>query len=444
MDSAFDRADLFFESLGRALILLDDQFRIIQAGRSFDGLICDGAANRVSGRTLDDLIFGERQQTVTEIKRRLRAGEVDEGRRAFLNCPLRGTRLVSVSSAAAPSEIQLEDPNAVYFCAIKPAQDQATTAFGRDFIAVSPAIQHIDHMIDLLQQSDATVLITGESGTGKEVIARAIHKRSPQREGPFVAVNCSAFPDTLLENELFGHVRGAYTGAHRDKPGRLELARGGTLFLDEIGDVPLPLQVKLLRVLQERQYEKLGDPRALKLEARIIAATDRDLELMIQRNEFRDDLYYRLRVIPIHIPPLRQRKEDIEALARFLMTRIAERTGRQQFLPSLTMRALLSYPWPGNVRELENALEYAATISQGQFIQVDELPQDIRDHAEVSKIGHETRLFPEPVPIESQKTPRSQLVQALTQCRWNKSKAAEHLGISRTTLWRRMKAEGLV
>lgn len=449
--SAFARADLFFASLGRALILLDERFTIVQAGKSFDGLICPGASQQVPGRSLDDMIFGEGQQTVREIKRCLEAGNIDEGRRAFLNCPLRGTRLVSVSSAPIPDDIRFEHPSAHYFCAIKPAEDSLGTTHESDFIAVSPSIQRISHLIDLLQQSDATVLITGESGTGKEVIARAIHRRSPNANGPFIAVNCSAFPDNLLENELFGHARGAYTGAHRHEKGRLELARDGTLFLDEIGDVPLPLQVKLLRVLQERQYERLGDSRTRSLEARIIAATNRDLDRMVQRGVFRDDLYYRLRVIPIHVPPLRERREDIEALARFLLGRIASKTNKQLFIPSLSMKALLAYPWPGNVRELENAMEYATTLCQGHFIQIEDLPIDIRNHPGVQatcQVAPETCAIAPDIPgntppAQPEPDPRSQLLEVLNRCHWNKSRAAELLGISRTTLWRRMRAHGI-
>ncbi|MCB1049650.1 MAG: sigma-54-dependent Fis family transcriptional regulator [Acidobacteria bacterium] len=447
--NAFSRADLFFASMGRALLLLDGNFNILRAGQSFDGLICEGASQRVPGRALDDMIFGEGSATVQEIKNKLAVGEIDEGRRAYLNCPIRGTRLVSVTSAPTPEEIQSETPGALYFCAIKPAaEDLATRSIG-DFVAVSPAIQRIDHLIDLLQQSDATVLITGESGTGKEIIARAIHQRSRNRQGPFVGVNCAAFPDQLLENELFGHRRGAYTGAHRDERGRFELAQKGTLFLDEVGDIPLPLQVKLLRVLQERQFERLGDTQTRKLEARIIAATNRDLEAMVQAGSFRDDLYYRLRVIPIHIPPLRDRPEDIEALARTLLNRLAEKTGKQLFIPSTTMKALLAYPWPGNVREMENALEFASTLCQGHFIQVEDLPQDLRHHAAVTALLKDHPIDRQPEPwLEPAANPPANpnpdpLIETLEQCRWNKSRAAQALGISRTTLWRRMREAGL-
>jgi len=209
------------------------------------------------------------------------------------------------------------------------------------------------------------------------VFARAIHANSTRKGERFVAVNCAALPAELLESELFGHVRGAFTGAVRDRSGRVELASGGTLFLDEIGDVPLQLQVKLLRFLQEKTFEHVGDSHTRKADVRIIAATNVDLRRAIAEGRFREDLYYRLRVVPIEVPPLRERREDIEPLARFLLIRVAGRHGREVRFSADAIRALLRYSWPGNVRELENAIEYAVAVGRGQTIQTEDLPLEI-------------------------------------------------------------------
>jgi transcriptional regulator with GAF, ATPase, and Fis domain len=304
-------------------------------------------------------------------------------------------------------------------------------------------------LVSNLEQSEATVLLTGESGTGKEVVARAIHSHSPRRSGPFVAVSCGALPGELLESELFGHVRGAFTGAVRDRVGRFELALGGTLFLDEIGDLPLHLQVKLLRVLQERAFERVGDSRTRSVDTRIIAATNVDLGRAVAGGRFREDLYYRLRVVPIEIPPLRERREDIEPLARSILSRVAAREHRAlRFSPSAT-RTLVQYSWPGNVRELENAIEYAVAIAQGETILPENLP--IGDSVSPAQPPR-----PEPAPAaeparaaveiempDGATGERAELLRALEASRWRRAEAARRLGVSRTTLWRKMRELGI-
>jgi transcriptional regulator with GAF, ATPase, and Fis domain len=304
-------------------------------------------------------------------------------------------------------------------------------------------------LISNLEQSEATVLLTGESGTGKEVVARAIHSHSPRRNGPFVAVSCGALPGELLESELFGHVRGAFTGAVRDRVGRFELALGGTLFLDEIGDLPLHLQVKLLRVLQERAFERVGDSRTRSADTRIIAATNIDLGRAVAGGQFREDLYYRLRVVPIEIPPLRERVEDIEPLARSILTRVAERQHRAlRFSPS-AIRTLVQYSWPGNVRELENAIEYAVAIAQSETI----LPENLPIRGGVNLV-HPTRPTPaqvtepvtaaaEPATPEGSEGERTELLRTLEASHWKRAEAARRLGVSRTTLWRKMRELGI-
>jgi transcriptional regulator with PAS, ATPase and Fis domain len=330
-------------------------------------------------------------------------------------------------------------PDAVYLVVLRPADedqvDPSVPVAGFGLIGRSQAMSRVFRLIESLQHSEATVLITGESGTGKEVLARIIHEQSPRRSGPFVAVNPAALPGDLVESELFGHARGAFTGAVRDRVGRFELANDGTLFLDELGELPLHLQVKLLRVLQERTFERVGEGSMRRTNARIIAATNRNLKREVAEGRFREDLYYRLRVVPIEVPPLRARREDIEPIARLLLTRIGDRTGRAVRLSPEVVRVLLAYEWPGNVRELENALEYAVTVSRGQTLQPENLPPEL--HA---------RPAQEAPPAATASAPglsREQLSNALQAHGWRRDETARALGISRSTLWRRMRAVGL-
>jgi DNA-binding NtrC family response regulator len=288
--------------------------------------------------------------------------------------------------------------------------------------------------------------VTGESGTGKELIARALHANSPRCTGPFVAVNCGALPGDLLESELFGHVRGAFTGAVRDRVGRFELARGGTLFLDEVGDMPLHLQVKLLRVLQERRFDRVGESVPRPMDARVIAATNVDLVDAIRAGRFRDDLYYRLRVVPIHVPPLRERVEDIPLIAQHLLAHIGGREGRALRLSPDTLAAMTRHDWPGNVRELGNALEYAVATCTGQTIQIENLPPELRhgvEGAETVEVSALPSSAPLGHPTAEDPAERVRIVQALESARWSRGRAAELLGVSRSTLWRRMKELGI-
>jgi len=246
------------------------------------------------------------------------------------------------------------------------------------FVGQSAPIREIRHLIAQVAPRDISVLITGESGTGKEVVARCLHEHSPRRDGPFVPVNCGAIPSELLESELFGHEKGAFTGAISSRPGRFELANGGTLFLDEIGDMPLPMQVKLLRVLQERQFERVGGSKTLEVDVRIVTATHKNLELMIQDGQFREDLYYRLNVFPIEMPALRDRLEDLPLLINNLGQQLDETgSGRLQFHPA-ALESLRLHPWPGNVRELANLVERLSIIHPGGVIGVSELPPKFR------------------------------------------------------------------
>lgn len=456
MTQSFDQIDSIFTSLGRALLILDSDFRVIQAGKGFDDLVCVGASLQVVGHSIDDFFQAHAYNPALELKRALALGKREEGRRAFLVCPTGHSRLVSITAAPfLPLAPSLLMATACFFLVVRPAEDEdlilhhATLSQG--LIARSESMLNIVRRIEALHHSDATVLVTGESGTGKEVVARALHYHSQRKDNPFIAVNCSAFPGGLLENELFGHAKGAYTGAFNSKPGRMEMVGEGTLFLDEIGEMPLAFQVKLLRVIQEREYERLGENTTRHLKARIIAATNVDLKKAIEEGQFREDLYYRLKVIPIHIPPLRERIEDVEVLAKTLLTKIGSRIGRQQVIPTDTMKALQKYSWPGNVRELENSLEYAATFCQGQFIQIEDLPPEIctpillLDDAEPNK--HEASKHDLPFASANAEShedeERRKLIDALDRNHWNKGKTADYLGNSRATLWRKMKKYNL-
>ena len=279
-----------------------------------------------------------------------------------------------------------------------------------------------------LADSDATVLIFGESGTGKELVANAIHNASLRQQGPFVKVNCSALSEGLLESELFGHIKGAFTGAIKDKVGRFEQACGGTIFLDEIGDLTPGVQVKLLRVLQEREIERVGCNETVKVDVRVITATHRNLQQAIHSGQFREDLYYRLNVMPLTLPSLRERKEDIPLLVEHFINKYNARTGRQiQGIEHEAMRLLMDYHWPGNVRELENAIEHAFIKCRGGMLLRECFPASLQEKPSTNILSAQ--------PISD----KAQIRQILEECQWNRSEAAVRLGMHRTTLWRKMK-----
>jgi formate hydrogenlyase transcriptional activator len=302
----------------------------------------------------------------------------------------------------------------------------------------SSVLRNVLRLVDLVAPGNSTVLLLGETGTGKELVARAIHNRSGRKDRGLVKLNCAAIPSGLLESELFGHERGAFTGAVSQKIGRLELADQGSLFLDEIGDIPLELQPKLLRVLQEREFERLGSTRTKKVDVRIVAATHRDLEEMIQEKQFRTDLYYRLNVFPIFIPPLRERPEDIPLLVRHFVRESARRMNKTiDAIPSATMDALMQYRWPGNIRELENVIERAVILSPGSVLRV-----PLRDLRSRIAPGHGSE---EPHTIAE--VEREHIRAVLQETRWVLSGpkgAATRLGLNRSTLYFRMKKLGIV
>jgi formate hydrogenlyase transcriptional activator len=305
-------------------------------------------------------------------------------------------------------------------------------------IGKSSVLRRLLQTVETVAGGDSTVLLLGETGTGKELIARAIHSRSPRKARPFVKLNCAAIPTGLLESELFGHERGSFTGAIAQKIGRLEVAHQGSLFLDEIGDIPLELQPKLLRVLQEREFERLGSTRTQKVDVRIVAATHRDLEGMILDKQFRSDLYYRLNVFPIQVPPLRERPGDIPLLARHFVQQAAQRMRKAiDTIPSETMEALIRYRWPGNIRELENVIERAVILSPGRVLRLS--PRDLKSRITPGQNTDRHQTLEE---VE-----RSHILKTLKETRWvlsGPSGAASRLGLNRSTLYFRMKKLGIV
>ncbi|MGD2096419.1 MAG: sigma 54-interacting transcriptional regulator [Desulfobacterales bacterium] len=300
-------------------------------------------------------------------------------------------------------------------------------------IGKDPQMQNIYRLIEDIAPTDATVLIQGESGTGKELVALAIHRQSPRRSQPFIVINCSAYPATLLESELFGHEKGAFTGAIRRKSGRFEQADGGTVFLDEIGEIAPSAQIKLLRVLQSQKFERVGGEETLKVDVRILAATNKDLLKEVTNGSFREDLFYRLNVIPIQLPPLRSRRNDIPLLARHFLRRFAGEQHKEiEDFSSEAMRRLLDYVWPGNVRELENMIEHTAVLAKRSTVEISDLPSAIRDTT--SFVASETGT-----PATIAENEKKLLQEVLEECSWNKKKAALQLGISRSTLYEKIK-----
>ncbi len=325
-----------------------------------------------------------------------------------------------------------------------------------DLVGRSDAMKELYSLIPQVAGSDAPVLICGASGTGKELVAQAIHGLSRRKNKPYVRLNCGALPDTLLESELFGYMKGAFTGANQNKPGRFQQADGGTLFLDEIGDVSPAFQVKLLRALEEGEIQPLGGTRTVKVKVRLITATNRDLRAMVKQGQFREDLYYRVKVIPIEIPRLSLRRKDIPLLVDHFTAILATKAGRSA--PSISqkaMRVLFDYDYPGNVRELRNIIERAFVLCAGSVIDVQHLPPEVVDHSRrcVGLDPYLPRTPEEQISLsakppsrraESEPPEKQRLIGILDEYGWNRTAVAKRLGIGRTTLWRRMKDYGMV
>ena len=315
-----------------------------------------------------------------------------------------------------------------------------------EIVGQTPGMQRVYNLIEKVAQSPTTILITGESGTGKELVARALHDHSSRKEKAFISVNCGAIPETLFESELFGHEKGAFTGAINARPGRFELADGGTLFLDEVGELPLDMQVKLLRALQERTFERVGGVRPVTVDVRLITSTNRDLAEEVRKGTFRQDLFYRLNVIPIQLPPLRARKQDIPLLVNHFIGRFNERLEKDVSMSSEALELLTGWSWPGNIRELENVMERSVLLSEGDTI----LPSDLPGFGESTinleshdSSEHEELGLKEYVRAHTAKLERARIQKVLEAEENNVTRAAKQLGISRKSLQTKMKEYGL-
>jgi two-component system, NtrC family, response regulator HydG len=301
----------------------------------------------------------------------------------------------------------------------------------QDLLGSSPPMQQLFSMIEEVSAVDSPVLLQGETGTGKELVAKAIHAKSGRRYGPFIPINCGSFTETLLESELFGHEIGSFTGATRARKGRLEMARGGTLFLDEIAEIPAKMQVDLLRVLEEKKFQKVGGTREISLDFRLISATHRTLTREMERGSFRQDLYFRLNVIEINVPPLRERREDVPLLAHYFLERFRQETNKTVTgIREDALVLLQTYDWPGNVRELQNAIERAVVLAKDEYIKKEDF-------------GFLCRLSGQEIPLSLQKMEKQHIGQMLRFCQWNISRASKILEVNRTTLHNKIKKYGL-
>lgn len=346
-----------------------------------------------------------------------------------------------ITKPVNPEELKLTAARALEHVALREEVRNLRASLDRKYgfenlLGRSPAWLQLLDMASRAARAHSTVLLRGETGTGKDLLARAIHRNSPRKDRPFVAINCGAIPRELIESELFGHVRGAFTGAVANRKGQAEMAEGGTLFLDEIGELPLELQVKLLRLVQQGEVAKLGASGATRVDVRIIAATNRNLQAMVEDGAFREDLYYRLSVIPLDLPPLRERPEDIPELVEHFFVQSREKNGRPNLvLPPCLLPHFTSYRWPGNVRELENVVERLVVLSPGDQINLEDLPDFLRRSRSTVE---ELRLDLPPQGISLETVEKELILRALEKFNWNQSQAARYLDLSRKTLIYRM------
>ncbi|HEX3593803.1 MAG TPA: sigma-54 dependent transcriptional regulator [Polyangiaceae bacterium] len=418
-------------SADEALELLD--------GTDFDAVITDLKMRGMNGVELCDRIVQNRRNmpvivvtgfgTLETAIATLRAGASD-----FLTKPFNAEQLVfSIERALRQAALEEE---------VRRLRRDATERRGfDDIVGTSALMQAVFQMIERVSATDATVLITGESGTGKELVARAIHRKSKRADGPVVAINCAALPEALLESELFGHAKGAFTDAKIARKGLFVEASGGTLFLDELGDMPLGIQAKLLRALEDRRVRPLGGGAEVSFDARLVCATSKDIETEVLERRFREDLFYRVDVVHIELPPLRSRGDDVLALAQIFTERFANRHGKNVtgFAPAAAEK-LLSYAWPGNVRELQNSIERAVALTQFAELTVDDLPPKIRDY----KSSHVLLAGSDPAELVTlEEVERRYIQRVMEAVSWNKSDATRVLGIDRSTLYRKLDRYGI-
>ena len=420
--------EAIFRSVNDAIITLDCDLRVIElndAAQTICGLKCDA-----KGKVLLDLPDGCSGTCFPLVKEAIATRQPAMLFRIECRRPCRPPLVVTVTASPLFDQTRqfsgtvLVVRDETRLTRIEKARGELSRF--HKMVGRSAPMQKVYRLIEALTDLPSTVLISGESGTGKELVADALHHEGIRAPRPFVRVNCSALSENLLESELFGHVKGAFTGALKDRAGRFEKADGGTIFLDEIGDISPSLQVRLLRVLQEREFERVGDSTTIKVDVRVIAATNRDLKEKVRQGEFRSDLYYRLKVVHIELPPLRERKDDLSLLVHYFIEQFNLQLNKSvTHLTGEAMETLACHRWPGNVRELQHVLEHAFVVSQGPTITLNDLPADLSDKSALHRVGR-------------QKTPPEALLQALEKAGWNKSKAARLLGVDRRTIYRKM------
>ena len=414
-----------------------DEALSFMAGQDLDVMITDLKMPGKSG--MDLITLGRERKPGTPIIMITAYGNIEaavaamkQGAYDFITKPFDETELMIVIKKALSESRKNRELVSAYF--------DKTGYTLPDVIGTSPFIQQVLQTVRKVAPSEYTVLITGETGVGKELIARALHLASPRRECPFVKVNCAALPDTLLESELFGYEKGAFTGATTSKPGRFELADSGTIFLDEIGDMPLQLQAKLLNVLQDKAFEKVGGVKTIKVNVRIISATNQDLQSAVRSGKFRSDLFYRLNVVPVFVSPLRERREDLIPLTDYFIKKFSARhQKRGTHISPEVMASFSNYDWPGNIRELENVLERMIILTETDTIGIDQLPAEIR--GTLSQVSATT--LKEKIGSISHMTEKQMIVDALSKADQNRTRAAKLLGISRRTLQNKIKEYGL-
>jgi PAS domain S-box-containing protein len=432
---------LIFDSIAHAIFTVDSEGTVTSFNRAGEELT-GYRRDEVIGRACSSIFRSDRCEGSCPLKESIDTGERAHGQEATIITKSGQSLPISISTAALRAEGGRIVGGVEMFRDIRLVtelrkQVEKSYVF-EDIVSKSHHMKRLLETLPLVAASESTVLIEGESGTGKELVARAIHNLGSRRDGPFVAINCAAVPDSLIESELFGYKKGAFTDAKEDKPGRFALAEGGTLLLDEIGDLSKQMQVKLLRVLQEREYEPLGSTQTVKADVRVIASTNRNLAQDVTSRKFRQDLYYRLNVVRLELPPLRTRKEDIPLLVQHFIDRFNTLQGRRiTGCSERVLSALMRYPFPGNIRELENAIEHGFVVCIDTTIQMDDLPQHILGHF----ASAEQKVSADKPPLEDAE------MQAILSCLegndYNRTKTARELGISRNTLWRKMKKYGI-
>jgi len=424
-----------FDSVRDGILLVDQQQTILEANQALINLI--GLPRDIAGLTLAQLPQNVRAAFIEVADKTLVTNEPVATQRLEITCASQKQCVLDLS--AAPCLGDSGNPIGVVLTVRdetrleKLEKSMKKRQKFEHIVGRSEAVQAMFSLIENLAEVDTTVLVTGESGTGKELVAEALHYRSDRREGPLVKVNCAALPENLLESELFGHIKGSFTGALKDKIGRFEQADGGTIFLDEIGDISPALQVRLLRVLQNKEIEKVGGSETIKIDVRIVAATNQNLLEKVRDDEFREDLYYRLRVVQIPMPPLRDRREDIPLLIDHFVGMYNQRFNRQvTCFDNDAVQYMTSYDWPGNIRELQHAVEHAFVLGRSEVLKLEHLPPEIR---EIEKNGFSA--------IDENDDEFEKIVAALEKSGWNKSRAARLLGISRRTIYRKMEELGI-